>query len=306
MYAALERGPVLTECIGAAAIGIAGFITFALPRDIGMVTSSDSNELEEPGDSSKKTSIFLRAFVHLEQILEVLRQLLRQNDFVGILLFSLIFTTIGEMEGNIRRQYAAKRYDWSWSTVSSRTLDVTKVALRNLTTNYVQVALINSTTMIVSTFVMLVAIPVATRFLLKRTTALGKDIWIARVGIMTLVVGAFGVGAATTGPLFIAALSLYRAEICYTPALMAIIATMTGIDGENEKHASFVYMCISFVTCVGTVISGPLLAEAFRLGLRWGGGWLGLPFFLCSVLQIFVAMILFVVRDKPRRTGLTQ
>ena len=160
--------------------------------------------------------------------------------------------------------------------------------------------------MIVSTFIMLVAVPVATRFLLKRTTALGKDIWIARAGIMTLVVGCFGVGAAATGPLFVVALSLYRAEICYTPALMAIVATMTAIDGKNEKHASFVYMCISFMTCVGTVVSGPLLAECFRIGLRWGGGWLGLPFFLSSVLQIFVAMILFIVRDKPKSTSLTE
>ena len=120
VYAALERGPVLTECVGAAAIGIAGLIAFALPRDIGMVTSPDTDELDEPEDNSQKTNIFLRPFVQLKEMAGVLRELIRQNYFVGILLFSLIFTTIGELEGNIRRQYAAKRYDWSWSTVSFR------------------------------------------------------------------------------------------------------------------------------------------------------------------------------------------
>lgn len=166
--------------------------------------------------------------------------------------------------------------------------------------------MVNSTTSIVSIFVMLVAVPVATRFLMKRNTALGKDIWIARLGILSLIVGCFGVGAAPTGALFVLALSLYRVNICYDPAIMSIIASMAGIDGENEKHSSLVYMCISFMRCVGTVISGPLLAFCFRIGMRLGNEWLGLPFFMATVLQVCVAVILFTVRDRPKSASVTQ
>lgn len=116
IYASLKRGPVLTETIGAISIGLAGFISFALPRDIGMV---DSTPAEESENEERKTNIFLLPFVQIKEIFGIIRDLVRQSKYLGFLLFSLIFTTVGELEAQIRKQYAAKRYHWDWSTVRS-------------------------------------------------------------------------------------------------------------------------------------------------------------------------------------------
>lgn len=147
---------------------------------------------------------------------------------------------------------------------------------------------------------MVKVIPVASYLLLKRNTPTGKDIWISRVGILALVAGSFGIGFAPTSALFITALSVWRVEICYTPAVMSLIAHVAAIDDEQKHQASLVYLCISFMRCTGIIVAGPLLAEAFRFGLRLGGSWLGLPFLMAGCLQVMAGIIVFAVREQPK------
>ena len=145
---------------------------------------------------------------------------------------------------------------------------------------------------------MVVAVPFATFLLLKWNTPTGKDIWISRIGILSLVTGSFGMGLAPTSAMFITALSVWRVETCYTPAVMSLIAHVAGIDDVQKDQTGLVYLCMSFIRCTGIIIGGPLLAEALRLGLRYGGGWLGLPFLAAGCLQFIAAIIVFSVREK--------
>jgi hypothetical protein len=145
---------------------------------------------------------------------------------------------------------------------------------------------------------MVVAVPLASYLLLKRYTPLTKDIYISRVGVLSLVLGSFGVGLAPTSALFILALAIYKVEICYTPAVISLIASVAGAGGDT----SLLYQCVAFMRCTGAIVAGPLLAEAMRAGLRLGGGWIGLAFIVAGVLQVFAACVVFSVKDRTKET----
>ena len=153
----------------------------------------------------------------------------------------------------------------------------------------------------ISLFVLVVVIPIASRLLLKKLTPIGKDIWISRFGVICLALGSFGTGLAPTSSLFIASFAIYRVEICYTPAVISVIAGIAGVDDVHKNQTSLLYLCTSVMRSTGAIVAGPLLAEALRVGLRLGGNWLGLPFFVAGCLQVIAAVIVCSVRDKSKQ-----
>lgn len=84
----------------------------------------------------------------------------------------------------------------------------------------------------------------------------------------------------------------------YTPSVISLIASVAGIRGADDEHASMVYLSVAFMRCIGQLSAGPILAAVFTVGLNWGGAWLGLPFVFAGFLQIIAAAIVFSVRDK--------
>jgi len=57
------------------------------------------------------------------------------------------------------------------------------------------------------------------------------------------------------------------------------------------------YALISVMEGIGSLVAGPGMAWAFRLGMGWGKSWLGLPFGLASFLFALVSVVVF--RIKP-------
>lgn len=155
-------------------------------------------------------------------------------------------------------------------------------------------------TSIVSLAVMVVAVPITSHMLLKKFTPIGKDIWISRFGVLCLTAGSFAIGLAPTSALFTAAFAVYRVEVCYTPAVISLIAGIAGVDDARREQTSLLYLCISFMRCAGAIVAGPLLAAAFRAGLHLGGRWIGLPFIVAGCLQAIAAVIVFSARDKSK------
>ena len=47
---------------------------------------------------------------------------------------------------------------------------------------------------------------------------------------------------------------------------------------------------------IGSLVAGPGMAWAFRLGMDWGRAWLGLPFGFATVLFAIVAVVVLSTR----------
>lgn len=56
------------------------------------------------------------------------------------------------------------------------------------------------------------------------------------------------------------------------------------------------YALISVMEGIGSLVAGPGMAWAFRLGMGWGHTWLGLPFGFAAFLFALVAILVFSVR----------
>lgn len=142
-----------------------------------------------------------------------------------------------------------------------------------------------------------VILPALSHFLLKRNSfsAVRKDMWLLRVSIIAQVIGSALSAVAPTGRSFVAAVSIFELSNGYLPATLSVIATLV-----DDRHQSLVYVTSSIMQAIGSIVAGPLLAEAFNLGIRWGRAWYGLPFAFAGLLQFVAAVIVFTSRRKGR------
>lgn len=63
----------------------------------------------------------------------------------------------------------------------------------------------------------------------------------------------------------------------------------------DPVHRSRLFGLAGMVEIVGTIYAQPMLAGLFSLGMRLGGGWIGLPYFGLAVLvAVMVTLLLFV------------
>lgn len=142
-----------------------------------------------------------------------------------------------------------------------------------------------------------VILPALSNFLLKRNSfsAVRKDMWLLRVSIIAQIVGSVSSAVAPTGKSFVAAVSIFELSKGYLPAALSVIATLV-----DDRHQSLVYVTSSIMQAIGSIVAGPLLAEAFNLRIRWGRSWYGLPFAFAGLLQLIAALIVFTSRQKLR------
>jgi MFS family permease len=64
----------------------------------------------------------------------------------------------------------------------------------------------------------------------------------------------------------------------------------------RPDHAGTLYSAIAIAQGLGTVVSGPLFANLFRLGMRLGPAWMGLPFLQASVFFVIAVTALWHIR----------
>lgn len=69
----------------------------------------------------------------------------------------------------------------------------------------------------------------------------------------------------------------------------------------EQNHLATLYTAIEVVTYGGIFVGGPLLASAFRWGMRLGDFWMGLPFLLAA--GFFLLALLAVVVGAARSGG---
>lgn len=115
VYLAMEKSPILSAFIGTGLLAVGGLLSFALPKNTGMQNTKDSSG----SPLVPETHWALRPFAVFKTAITAMKSLLQKNVHLGLLLVSLILTTIGHLESSFDLQYATKRYGWTWSKVSS-------------------------------------------------------------------------------------------------------------------------------------------------------------------------------------------
>lgn len=108
----------------------------------------------------------------------------------------------------------------------------------------------------------------------------------ARGSILVLIGGAFGIGLATTPPSLIIGLSLFSLGSGFNLSARSLLATVA-----SGHHVAMLYTTVTFVEVAGLFVASPALAAFFRIGLKWGGFWVGLPFLSAGCLFTLAAVI---------------
>lgn len=62
----------------------------------------------------------------------------------------------------------------------------------------------------------------------------------------------------------------------------------------DKDCLSMVFSVSGVLDTVGSMITSPMLGGAYLVGLDKGGGWIGLPFWVASVLYVVALLSVFV------------
>lgn len=63
-----------------------------------------------------------------------------------------------------------------------------------------------------------------------------------------------------------------------------------------SQQVSTVYSGVAVVSGAGGIIAGPILAMTFKVGMRAGGRWLALPFYIMAALCFLIVMAVCCVQ----------
>ncbi|KAL7908231.1 hypothetical protein GGI35DRAFT_453658 [Trichoderma velutinum] len=127
-FIAVQRDLWLSVYIGLACLFISVLIALAIPetRALSAVEVEEpSNDENEQNDSSvssytdKKWALWTRIYEILEikQMATLVKYFVWENQRLGLLLFSLVFATLGNYVSLILMQYTTKRFGWTWAKV---------------------------------------------------------------------------------------------------------------------------------------------------------------------------------------------
>ncbi|OAA80750.1 Major facilitator superfamily transporter [Akanthomyces lecanii RCEF 1005] len=274
VYWAMNNGPVFAQSLGCILCALEFLLSFTLPGGL-----ASGQPVKETDSNASAWEAIAHGFSGTKEGVKGFGKLFSQNRQLGLLLSSLVLATIGIRQSGIRQQYATHRYGWSWAKAG------------------LMVSVTSTTTLIV----MVLLVPFASRQLLKTRSAMGKDLIIARAGILSLAFGSLLVGLARTSEQFIAALVFYMTESCYMPAIISIIAAMAGVDNLQSERTGSLYMTVVFMNNIGAIVAGPIVSSLLRVGMSRGGDWVGLPFFAEAAIQIFTICIVFSIKESRYR-----
>lgn len=289
-YLAMNVGPVFTMGVCLSCFAVAFSLTPLLPKlprlQAKQNSSSSSSEGSERDEQRGKKAWYATIVDNAADMVAAFTAIFRNSFYAGLLLFGLVFSTLGASEQDLRVQYVAKKFHWTWAQAGL--LDTVRSA----------VSLPMVTVILPS-----IAYTLQHRF---RMPAIQKDLVIARTSVVILVTGSILQGLAPTAVLFVASVGFYELSRGYTAALLSVIAALVSTsagttaegEGDGKGHEGMVYVCVSMMQAAGVLLAGPVLGQVFALGFRCGEAWYGLPFLVCAGLQGVSLIFAFVVRVR--------
>ncbi|KAJ4027758.1 hypothetical protein NW752_000003 [Fusarium irregulare] len=154
---------------------------------------------------------------------------------------------------------------------------------------------------IVQLILCLVVLPFAQRVMRRLgVPATRQDARIARTCLLILLIAYLMAGLADSLMVFATAIVMSAVNFCLNPALRSLLLTIA-----NDAGAGIVLAAVEAMNALSAVVAGPLMAEGFRLGISWGGKWIGLHWFLAMIIlfpgAVIVACLQFDEIERRRK-----
>ncbi|KAK3940612.1 major facilitator superfamily domain-containing protein [Diplogelasinospora grovesii] len=203
------------------------------------------------------------------------------NQSLAFLMTSLVFVILGRFVQELLLQYATKRYGWTWSRA---TFLLTIRSASSLVT-------------------LLVILPTLSWLCVNRLRMSGvaKDMWLARISGIVLVIACLLIAFAVNGYLLSAGLVWFALGSGLTSLIRSLLNALV-----EEHHVGTVNTLVGFMEMVGLMGAGPLLAESLSIGLNMGGLWIGLPFITAGLFFRISTLIMWTFRLPERRESVLE
>jgi len=219
---------------------------------------------------SFKTSVF--------DSLRTLRTAVVRDKFYRFLLGVWFLNALAKSVKILLHQWASKRFGWTLAQVGM---------LMSMET------LLNA--------IILMALPLLYRYLTERAQLMKEwiDIWVVRWSLLVTVIGLISVGLSSTGFGFLIGLAVAAFGVGFTDALKSYV---TGL--VRQEDITLLYSCATTVETGAELVSGPMWAGLFSVGLSIGGVGGSLPFLCSGVLVFFSGFVLYGMEltGSPRRS----
>ena len=248
--------------------------------------SEDRTPLEDDDSSPKKPTA-------IDRFKKSFRFITRDTAVIALVITFLI-SKVGRQSINILLQYVSKRYHWTLSKVSFKP----GMLMKHQSTYTAQkTTLLLSLRAGVNIILFLFVLPLLSAYAFANATTSFKDLFISRISIVLMVLGSLALSVSSTAALMIIGLIIYTMGTGFVPVVRSLITSR--VEAHHASKTSDIgrlYAVIAVMEGIGSLVAGPGMAFAFRVGMKMGEAWLGLPFLVATVLFGGIAGVMFWVR----------
>lgn len=194
---------------------------------------------------------------------------------LSALVFTFLISKVGRQAANMLFQYVSKRYGWTLAQAGFL------ISLRA----GVNIALFT------------VILPLIATYALASWSATSRDLWIGKTSIILLILGSLIIFLSETSAGMIIGLVVSTLGSGFAPTMRSLATSL--VESRHPNATSDIgrlYALISVAEGIGSLVAGPGMALAFRMGMSWGQAWLGLPFGFAAFLFALVSTIVFGVK----------
>jgi MFS family permease len=134
---------------------------------------------------------------------------------------------------------------------------------------------------LVNIILLLAIIPLLSKMLVDRfgMSSTRRDLLLSQSSVLVLVAGSIFIAGSPTISMTILGLIIWTLGTGFTALTRSLITTLV-----DKQHVGRLYAAISIVETVGALLAGPMLNGLYTVGLKKGGGWIGLPFYGLAVI----------------------
>ncbi|KAJ5131395.1 uncharacterized protein N7515_007434, partial [Penicillium bovifimosum] len=276
----MKFGPMFPFVLSVCIIIVGSIPCLFLPETLPTAESKRSNPQmsdpdsgnEQPQPPSKKT--VLGELTRQARELGQSTRFIWRDSNICLMVLVLSVTVMSKQCTNLLLQYVSKKFDWSISRASLL------ISLRG----------------IFSLATYLLIMPTLTFLAAKYLDVHGKysDHLMSKGSGVLSVVGYIAIFLAPTPAVLIGGLVILSIGAAFMVSTRSLVTSLVRPDNVGT-----LYSTIAIAQGMGTIVSGPLFANLFRLGMHLGKVWLGLPFLQAAVFFGLAVTAVWHVRLRP-------
>lgn len=142
----------------------------------------------------------------------------------------------------------------------------------------------------INIILILVILPALSHYLLTRClySPKSKDLILAKVSAVMLAFGALGLAMAPSVSTGIIGLTLWTLGTGFPAIARSLITTLV-----DQHHIGRLFAIIAIIELLCYMAAAPTQAALYHLGLKWKGGWQGLPFYFLALMYTVAGVAVF-------------